>query len=452
MTRHVNGGVRKVCGCPRRGWAKCPHPWHFSFKHQGKHYRFSLDRQLGKRVESKADAIEAAADVRKLIRAGTFGQPAPREAMTLRELADVYTERYVRVERASTEREFGYALAGVCRTVVPRPVGQPAPLGEWRATDVTTDTVERYREVRRGQGVGLVAINRGLQTFRALFNWAVRVGYVEKTPFKRGSEPVVKLQPEPQRSRRLHDDEEDKLLAAANPHLRAVIEAALETGMRRGEILSLQWKQIEGMKVHEDKTIVWAPRAEIVLPWSKTKTRRERRIPISARLRALLDMRRFDPSGAPLEADTYVFGTTIGTRVLDFKRAWTTAVLVSHGFTPDYTKTANFAPASRKAIEAIDLHFHDLRREAGSRWLEGGVPLHTVRDWLGHVSIAQTSTYLANTARTQHDAMRRFDEQRGALQPFATDAKSGGPGRPRSAGRGRDLPRKAAARRDSAVS
>jgi integrase len=77
----------------------------------------------------------------------------------------------------------------------------------------------------------------------------------------------------------------------------------------------------------------------------------------------------------------------------------------------DYIRTEN--ARDQEDLEAIDLHFHDLRREAGSRWLEGGVPLHTVRDWLGHTSIAQTSTYLASTMATAHDAMARFDACRG---------------------------------------
>lgn len=58
-------------------------------------------------------------------------------------------------------------------------------------------------------------------------------------------------------------------------------------------------------------------------------------------------------------------------------------------------KTAWRATCRRAGVE--DLHFHDLRPEAGSRWLDGGVPLHVVRDWLGHTSVAQTSTYRATT-------------------------------------------------------
>ena len=43
------------------------------------------------------------------------------------------------------------------------------------------------------------------------------------------------------------------------------------------------------------------------------------------------------------------------------------------------------------------------------------MPLHTIRDWLGHTNIAQTSTYLAGTAKTQHDA-RCGNSRSGASQ------------------------------------
>lgn len=461
--RHQNNGLRKICDCPRRRWAKCPHGWHFNFKpHGGQPYRFSLDKYLGRHIDNKSEAADLAADIRKAIKAGRFGQPVTREEMTLRQLADAYIERYVQVERAATEQAFTWALNTICRTVIPRPTGGSAPLGEWRITDIVTDTIERFREVRLGQGPGVVGVNRNVRLLRAVFNWALRVGYVERTPFKRGSEPVVKLAPEPTRSRRLNTDvdEEAKLLAACGPHLRALVEAALETGMRRGEITGLQWKQIEGMKVEEGPTIVWASKAELVLPWTKTKTRRDRRIPISTRLKSILEMRRFDPAGRPMPADSHVFGNEIGQRVQNFKRAWNTAVLKAHGHTPTYTKkviksrivkTANLASESRAALEAIDLHFHDLRREAGSRWLEGGVPLHTIRDWLGHTNIAQTSTYLAGTIQTQHDAMRQFEERRAALQRIATDTKRGGRKRQQSAA-GRDKrPKKTAVGRDAPI-
>ena len=75
--------------------------------------------------------------------------------------------------------------------------------------------------------------------------------------------------------------------------------------MRRGEILSLRWTQIKGMHV-DGSTVTWAARAELVLPWTKTKTRRDRSIPISSRLKGILVLRGFDPAGQPMPATSYV--------------------------------------------------------------------------------------------------------------------------------------------------
>ena len=442
MTRHRNDGLRKICGCPRRQWPKCRHAWHFSFKWDGQHYRFSLDRLLKRHVDSKTDAESAATNIKADIRAGHFGQPAARDEMTLRQLADTYLERYVAVERASTAQAFTWAMNTICRTVIPHPTGGNIPLGDWRLTDIVTDTIERFREVRRGQ-TGSVGTNRNLGSLRALFNWAIRVGYIDTSAFTRGSQPVVKLSQEHRRSRRLEGDEEGRLLPACRSHLRAVVEAALETGMRRGEISSLQWTQVEGLTL-KGSTITWAPKASLMLPFGKTKTRRDRRIPISSRLKATLEMRRLDPAGHPMPLDGYVFGNEIGQRVRSTKRAWATAVLKAHGHKAIYTATGQLTAAPRDAFAAIDLHFHDLRREAGSRWLEGGVPLHTIRDWLGHTNIAQTSTYLAGTIQTEHDAMRHFEERRANLQQLATDSRTGGRKRLQSATRRERKPNKTA--------
>src|SRR5688500_6403615 len=97
--RQRNDGLRKICRCPRRTWAKCPHSWHFSFKWGDTHHRFSLDRHLGKRIDNKTDAEGEAEKIRIAIREGRFGQPAPRSEMTFRQLADTYLGRYVQVER-----------------------------------------------------------------------------------------------------------------------------------------------------------------------------------------------------------------------------------------------------------------------------------------------------------------------------------------------------------------
>ena len=240
MPRHQNNGLRKLCGCARRAWSKCGHAWHLNFKPPGgPSYRLSLDRELGRHLDSKTEAAREAARTKADILAGRFGQPAARNEMTLRQLADTYLERYVAVEHPDTATDFRSGLRVICGTSLPRPTGGVAAFGTWRLADIVTDTVERYREARRATGTGVGGTNRSLGRLRALYNWAARVGYVETTPFKRGTEPVVRLSREMPRSRRLNADvdEEALLLTACRSHLRAVVEAALETGMRLGEIL-----------------------------------------------------------------------------------------------------------------------------------------------------------------------------------------------------------------------
>ena len=91
---------------------------------------------------------------------------------------------------------------------------------------------------------------------------------------------------------------------------------------------------------------------------------------------------------------------------------WETAVLKAHGNTPEWTGSNKLAAPSRAALRVIDLHFHDLRHEAGSRLLEAGWPLHHVQEMLGHANVSQTSTYLNATRVGLQESMRRFDDAR----------------------------------------
>ena len=238
---------------------------------------------------------------------------------------------------------------------------------------------------------------------------------MDRTPFKRGTEAVVKLTKELPRIRRLEAGEQAPLLAVCGTHLRAMVgKGALETGMRHGELLSLQMKQIR-----------MSPRAEIFIPAQKAKQKKDRRIPISTRLKAILEMRRVGPDGKAQPPDAFVFGNAVGERVGSVEDPWRTAVLKAHGFTPRW-KGSSLTAESCADFAKIGLHFHDLRRECASRWLEGGVPLHKIRDWLGHSNIAQTSTYLAGTSGGDEDYMRKFEEQSGRLQTFANSVPNQG--------------------------
>src|SRR5262245_25024723 len=84
----------------------------------------------------------------------------------------------------------------------------------------------------------------------------------------------------------------------------------LETACRPGEILSLQWMDVNLLQ------------REIIIRAEKAKTRRDRLVPVSQRLFAILEMRRLDPSGQELPAHGYVFGDQLGRQVSSVRRDW----------------------------------------------------------------------------------------------------------------------------------
>ena len=272
------------------------------------------------------------------------------------------------VQRPQASKAEKYQVGPITKTKV-----QGKKFGDWRAADVTRESLDAFRQQRPA-----IAANRNLAFLRAMFNWAVADGLVPRSPFRVGDVAVVRLTREEARTRRLQGDEKTRLLEASNG-LQPLIVAALETGMRLGELLSLQWHQVGN---------------DLFLPAGKTKAKKPRRVPVSTALRAVLDARRNDPAGEPIPSDGYVLGDEIGRRRGSIKTAWRLT-------------------CQRAKIDG--LHFHDLRREAGSRWMDAGVPLATIQRWLGHHNISQTSKYLAASLGGDADEMRLFEQRIGRI-------------------------------------
>jgi integrase len=248
MTKHRNRGLRKRCGCPRKNWPKCPHPWHFNFKWNGEHYRFSLDREVGHPITSKTDAEKEADRIRTAIREGRFRQQhvvelvaRSADTLTFRQFAEIWKAK--RGGELVRPKDNDYRIEKVKAFVLSGP--QPTAFGDKPLSSITTDDIEAFRESRKAEGLSAVTVNHDLKLLRKMFNWGIRKGYMERTPFKVGSESAITLQREIPRDWRFEsEDDEPKLLRAANPHLRLVLIALLDTAARLGEILSLQWKDV----------------------------------------------------------------------------------------------------------------------------------------------------------------------------------------------------------------
>ncbi len=387
--------VHKICSCTK--WKDCKHPWYVNYFEgreagpDGKIRRRSLRKRLSFLVgREPKDFADAKNEARRAILAWQTGRDAadllPDDAPTLAELLQAYGKRQ---NVPPTEK---YQIKPIVQAVV-----SGRPFGEHRAAAVTRQMLEAFR-AQRPRTAG----NRSLAHLRAMFNWAVLAELVPTTPFKVGNVSAVKLATEEGRTRRLFPGEEDALLAAARGTLRDMIIAAIETGCRAGELRSLQWLQVFP--------------TELFFPAGKTKSKKPRRVPISSVLAELLARRRVDPAGDPQPPSAYVFGDEVGRqRRSSFKRDWQIAVLKANGKTPVRVKGGALSATSAAEYKDIGLHFHDLRREAGSRWMDAGVPLATIQRWLGHHNISQTSTYLAASGGGDADAMAAFERKRKGL-------------------------------------
>jgi integrase len=270
------------------------------------------------------------------------------------------------------------------------------------------------RRERRSRGeafyASLLAAGRAASTrnhyvhlLKAAFRWATKKGYIARSPISDDS--TLTRSKHAQRARRITPDEEDALLKAAQAVRRSpgvglygLIVAAIETGCRQGELLGWQWADVD------------LDGREVRVRGENTKDEETRFLPISTRLAPVLEMAKADPAGREYPSIAYVFGV-LGKQVKNVSKAWETCVLRAHGHEPKWAKGGKLSEESRASLRAIDLHFHDLRHEAGSRWLEAGWPIHHVKEMLGHANISQTDTYLNAGRIGLHESMRRFEHR-----------------------------------------
>ena len=424
--RHDNGGIRKLCGCARRNWGKCPHSWYFNFKPRfGQPYAFSMDKELGRHLKTKEEAETEAEKIRIAIRENVFvravdrvraeaaaKEVAAKEAaekpggVTLDAFAQLYIERVSKVRdrnKSWKNDQYVFSRLGAFQLT------DGTRLGDKPMAAITEDDLEAFVGTLRTQGRAASTKNGYVQVIKASFRWAAKKRYVAQTPIS-GESKIIKRSKHAQRNRRLVGavvdkngkvivkSEEDRLIGAAPSHVQRLIIAAIETCCRRGELLKLLWKDVD------------LEGGDITVRAENAKTAVERVLPISDRLAAVLEMCKTDPLGRNHKPTAYVFGE-MGQPIKNIKKAWETAILRAHGHEPVWQKTG-LAAASRAELKAINLHFHDLRHEGASRLLEQGWSLHEVSLMLGHADISQTSTYLNVAIGGLKERMRKTDQEK----------------------------------------
>jgi integrase len=208
-----------------------------------------------------------------------------------------------------------------------------------RLTKSLTDEFRKCRQVAN-ESIKDATINRDLSVLRHILYWGVDEQLLATNPLAR-----LKMARE-RRTRRqvLSVGEEQSLLGSAKDHLYAMVIMALDTGMRRGEITSQLWEDIDF-----SQEVLFVTR-------SKTPEGESREIPLTARLHEhLLENRK----------NTGLIINFRGQPVRIVKRTWKTAL---------------------KNASVRYIRFHDLRHTFNTRLMEAGVLQEIRMALMGHSS------------------------------------------------------------------
>src|SRR4030067_2192507 len=211
--------------------------------------------------------------------------------------------------------------------------------------------LEQY-QTERLQRNKPATVNRLIATISHMFTKAIEWDMVEAETLKRIRK--VKLLPENNRRLRYLSKEEcQALINACDKHLRPIVITALNTGMRKGEILSLKWDNVD------------LKHGFILLDITKNGDRRE--IPINDTLKATLQglIRRLDIPFVFYDAAT-------GKPYQNVKRSF-------------------YSACRRSGIR--DFRFHDLRHCFASHLVMAGIDITTVKELLGHKTLNMTLRY-----------------------------------------------------------
>ena len=321
--------------------------WWMDFVYKGKRYRKSTeteDKRLAQRIHDK---------VKGEIAEGKWFETLPGEGKTFTEMMDRYKDEYLRLKSHPKKYE------SLVKSLL-------SFFGDFCITEITRSLVKEYKI--RGEEKK-IATNRELSVLRAVFNVAVKEWeWVKDNPVNK-----IKLWKEsPGRVRYLSDEEFDQLLNECPDWLKPIVIVARHTGLRKENILSLTWSQVDLFRR--------------LITIEHTKNNERLSVPLNETLMDLFKQL----SKVRHIKSPYVFSKADGSR--------------------HHNSLNGFWKAVKKA-GLTDFRFHDLRHCFASALVQKGVDLYQVQRLLGHKSNTMTQRYVHLTSEHLRSAVNKLDSR-----------------------------------------
>lgn len=257
------------------------------------------------------------------------------ERTTLNELFDLVVADY----RENGKRSLDDVLSRLKLHLRPR-------LGKLRAADFGSADVRRYKTARKSEKAEAATINRELSILKRAFS----LGSRHDPPLVLHNPPVEKIPENNVRTGFLEKPDYDRLLAELPSYLKLALVIAYHTGCRLGEVMSLQWPDIN------------LTSAEIIIRAEHAKNKKHRVLPIYGDMTDALQRQRCERD-EKYPSLVWVFHDGNGKQLRTFYKAW------------------------RSACDRAKLDgslFHDLRRSAVRNMVRAGIPEKIAMAISGH--------------------------------------------------------------------
>ena len=321
-------------------------------------------RVNGKRIRTKVGPQKKLAEdvmrkIRVQIAEGKYLDIKKESKIRFKEFAELYAENYGKKKRSwrTTDKMYLEKFKSF--------------FGDRYLHEITPFLVRQYQSTRLGQDTyrktkpSVAYINRELACLKCMFSLAIEWEHATENPVKK-----VKFEKENNsRTRFLEKEELKALLDNCHPVLRAIVLVAVNTGMRREEIRTLKWRDVDFQRGFA--TLY------------RTKNGEIRNVPLNQTAKETLMAVPKHPSSP------YIFCNSKGNL---------------------YNFRASFMKALKNA-KINNFKFHDLRHTAASYLAMAGIDLNTIRDILGHKSLSMVLRYAHLSKSHQMAAVSVLDKQ-----------------------------------------
>lgn len=326
--------------------------WYYDFMIENRRYRKRVPA-----AQTKHEAENGEADAIRAVYQGTYGRPTGATFF-----AEFVEKNYLPVARVNNSRSFHTAEV-VSRILV-------GYFHDKTLADINPLLIERFKRDRlktpawKGRARKPATVNLEIAFLSRILSLAVDQSELTENPCTK----VKRLRTNNARTRYLSREEEQRLMPVLDfdSTVKSLTILALNTGMRRGELLKLRWSDVDLLRN--------------IITVRNTKSNRDRPVPINADALAVFTC-------------------------MNHSSEWLFPAKDNKGHLKGFDRSWHWACAQ---AEITDLRFHDLRHTAATRLAEAGCDAFTIAAILGHSQIQMSARYTHVSSQRLREAVEKL--------------------------------------------